>query len=57
MVDVELLSHAFANIPDEKMNIRVSLLFIIYFFLYILNFIHINLFIVFYGSEYDSNTY
>jgi hypothetical protein len=32
LVGVELLSHAFVNIPDEKMNIGVFLfIFIIYF--------------------------
>jgi hypothetical protein len=51
LLGVELLPHAFVNIPDEKMQFKVFLfLFFIYFafFLYILKFIHIHLFIVFF---------
>jgi hypothetical protein len=44
-VDVELLPHAFVDIPDEKMHIGVFVfIFIIYFLFiifYVLNFIHI----------------
>jgi hypothetical protein len=41
LVDVELLPHAFVNIPDEKMHIGVFLLiFIIYFKFYSNIFIH-----------------
>jgi hypothetical protein len=48
LVDDESLTHAFVNIPDEKMHIGVILLFILYLFiLYILNNIHIYLFTVF----------
>jgi hypothetical protein len=38
LVDIELLPHAFVNIPDEKMHIGVyfTFIFIIYFiFIYI----------------------
>jgi hypothetical protein len=52
LMGVELLPHAFVNIPNEKMHIGVF-----YFFLYVLNFIHIFLFIVFYQSEYNCNSY
>jgi hypothetical protein len=52
LVGVELLPHAFVNIPDEKMNIGVilylfSLFIYIHIYIYILNFIYIYLFIVF----------
>jgi hypothetical protein len=52
LVGVELLPHAFVNIPDEKMHIGVYFIFVfvIYFILiyvYILEFICIYLFIVF----------
>jgi hypothetical protein len=45
-VDVELLPHAFVNIPDEKMHIGVYFLFIfiihfIFIYVNILNFIYI----------------
>jgi hypothetical protein len=40
LVDVELLPHAFVNIPEEKMHIGVFII-IVYFILYIFNFIHI----------------
>jgi hypothetical protein len=44
LVGVELLPHAFVNIPDEKMHIGVYLIFIYVFFF---NSIYINLLIVF----------
>jgi hypothetical protein len=34
LVGVELLPHAFVNIPDEKMHIGVYFIFIIYFYIY-----------------------
>jgi hypothetical protein len=53
LVGVELLPHAFVNIPDEEMHIGVYFIsiFIIHFifiYRYILNFIYKYLFIVFY---------
>jgi hypothetical protein len=52
LVGVELLPHAFVNIPDEKMHIAVYFIFIfiihfIFIYLYILKFIYIYLLIVF----------
>jgi hypothetical protein len=46
LVGVELLPHAFVNIPDEKMHIAVYFLFIftiyyLFFIFYVLNFINI----------------
>jgi hypothetical protein len=55
-VGVDLLPHAFVNIPNEKMHIRVLYLFLL-FILYILNFIHIYLFIVFYLVTCVCNIY
>jgi hypothetical protein len=47
LVCVELLPHAFVNIPDEKMHIGVYFIFIfiihfIFIYVYILNYIYIN---------------
>jgi hypothetical protein len=52
LVGVELLPHAFVNIPDEKMHFGVYFIFIfiihfIFIYVYILKFIYIYLFIVF----------
>jgi hypothetical protein len=52
LVGVELLPHAFVNIPDEKMQFGVYSIFILiidfkFICVYILNFIYIYLFIVF----------
>jgi hypothetical protein len=51
-VGVELLPHAFVNIPDEEMHIGVYFIFIfiihfifVYIFVCILNFIHTHTFI------------
>jgi hypothetical protein len=42
LVGVELLPHAFVNIPDEKMHIGVYFIFV-----FIIRFIFIYIFIVF----------
>jgi hypothetical protein len=51
LIGVELLPHAFVNIPDEKMHIGVYFIFILllifYSFMYILKFFYVYLFIVF----------
>jgi hypothetical protein len=41
LVGVELLPHAFVNIPDEKMHIGVYFTLI---YVYILNFIYISIY-------------
>jgi hypothetical protein len=56
---VNLLPHAFVNIPDKKMHIGVFIFILIIYlvsFFNILNFIHIYLFIVFL-SNCNCNTY
>jgi hypothetical protein len=59
LVGVELLPHAFVNIPDERVHIGVFI-FIVYFiyvFFCVLIFIHIYLLTVFYKWEYNCNSY
>jgi hypothetical protein len=49
LVGVELLPHAFVNIPDEKINIGVFLFIFYYlfyiYFIYILNFLFIYIYL------------
>jgi hypothetical protein len=46
LVGVELLPHAFVNIPDEKMHVGIYFIFIFIIYIYILKYIYIYLFIV-----------
>jgi hypothetical protein len=62
LVGVESLQHAFVNIPDEKIHIRVYFIFffITHFnliYINILKFIYIFSFIVFYLLGYNYNSY
>jgi hypothetical protein len=57
LVDVELLPHAFVNIPDEKMHIEVFISVIYLFIMYISNFIPMYLFIAFYLLQHECNSY
>jgi hypothetical protein len=62
LVGVELLPHAFVNIPDEKMHIGVFLFIfylfcMYYFFCVFLSFIYIYLFVVFCLLQEDDYNY
>jgi hypothetical protein len=62
LVGVELVPHAFVNIPDEKMQFGVYFVFVLFIcfiliYIYILNYVYIYLFIVFFWLEYNYNSY